>query len=72
MDLHPDFKELLAECVAARVEFAIVGGYAVGNKRASGRRQDLADLEVLELSQPRGREALRGVVFANTLVVPGD
>lgn len=22
MDLHPDFKELLAECVAARVEFA--------------------------------------------------
>jgi hypothetical protein len=120
MDLHPDFKELLAECVAARVEFAVVGGYAVGfharpratkdldlaattaeadeviyfgvaplrvdimtqadgidtraaleravyadlgtvsvpilgltdliaNKRASGRKQDLADLEALEL-----------------------
>ncbi|MBK7396245.1 MAG: hypothetical protein IPJ34_08080 [Myxococcales bacterium] len=94
MDLHPDFKELLAECVAARVEFAVVGGYAVGfharpratkdldllvlgalarlvraevgalsipvlglpdliaNKRASGRKQDLTDLEVLESLRP--------------------
>ena len=49
MDLHPDFKELLAECVAARVEFAIVGGYAVG---FHARPRATKDLDLLVLGVP--------------------
>jgi len=30
MDLHPDFKDLLAEFVRCGVRFALLGGYAVG------------------------------------------
>jgi len=38
MDLHPDFKDLLAEFVRCAVEFVLIGGYAVGfhvNPRAT-------------------------------------
>lgn len=61
MDLHPDFRDLLAAFVSSGVRFALIGGYAVGhharpratkdliaNKRASGRPQDLADAALLE------------------------
>lgn len=30
MDLHPDFRDLLAEFVRSKVEFVLLGGYAVG------------------------------------------
>lgn len=30
MDLHPDFRDLLAEFVRSRVRFVLLGGYAVG------------------------------------------
>jgi predicted nucleotidyltransferase len=30
MDLHPDFKDLLAEFARCAVEFVLIGGYAVG------------------------------------------
>jgi predicted nucleotidyltransferase len=30
VDLHPDFRELLAEFVHGGVRFAVIGGYAVG------------------------------------------
>jgi predicted nucleotidyltransferase len=30
MDLHPDFRDLLAEFVRSKVRFALLGGYAVG------------------------------------------
>ena len=38
-----DFRDLLAELVKAEARFLVVGG----NKRASGRRRDLGDLESL-------------------------
>src|SRR3974390_2562866 len=31
MDLHPDFRDLLAEFVRSGVRFVVVGGYAVGH-----------------------------------------
>jgi len=31
VDLHPDFRDLLAELVRSAVKFAILGGYAVGH-----------------------------------------
>jgi hypothetical protein len=49
MDLHPDFKELLGECEAAKVEFAIVGGYAVG---FHARPRATTDLDLLVLGMP--------------------
>jgi len=55
MDLHPDFKELLAECVAAKVEFAIVGGYAVG---FHARPRATKDLDLLVLGVPENLERL--------------
>jgi hypothetical protein len=30
MDLHPDFKDLLAEFARSKVSYALIGGYAVG------------------------------------------
>jgi hypothetical protein len=51
-DLHPDFRDLLAEFARAAVEFAVVGGYA---ERASGRPRDLLDVEMLERVRAGGR-----------------
>lgn len=70
--LAPDFKEFLQLLRSAKIEYLLIGGYAVGhygfpqtvemdgvevdvisladlkaNKRASGRHQDLNDLEKL-------------------------
>lgn len=49
MDLHPDFKELLAECVRAGVEFVIVGGYAVS---VHARPRATKDLDLLVAGEP--------------------
>ncbi len=41
MDLHPDFNDLLAELVHAKVEFVIIGGYAVGRHAKPRATKDL-------------------------------
>jgi hypothetical protein len=41
LDLHPDFRDLLAEFVGAAVEFAVVGGYAVGHHAKPRATKDL-------------------------------
>ncbi len=44
MDLHPDFRDLLAELVAAEVRFVVLGGYAVGHH---GKPRATKDLDLL-------------------------
>jgi len=41
MDLHPDFRDLLAEFVRARVSFVVLGGYAVGHHAKPRATKDL-------------------------------
>ena len=41
MDLHPDFKDLLAEFVRCGVRFAVLGGYAVGHHAKPRATKDL-------------------------------
>ena len=41
MDLHPDFRDLLAEFVRSAVRFALVGGYAVGHHAKPRATKDL-------------------------------
>jgi predicted nucleotidyltransferase len=41
MDLHPDFRDLLAEFVRFEVSFAILGGYAVGHHAKPRATKDL-------------------------------
>lgn len=41
MDLHPDFRDLLAELVRCAVSFAILGGYAVGHHAKPRATKDL-------------------------------
>src|SRR5689334_22631894 len=41
MDLHPDFRDLLAEFVAANVRFVVLGGYAVGHHARPRATKDL-------------------------------
>jgi predicted nucleotidyltransferase len=41
VDLHPDFRDLLAELVLAGAEFAIIGGYAVGHHAKPRATKDL-------------------------------
>jgi hypothetical protein len=41
VDLHPDFRDLLAEFVRSAVSFAIVGGYAVGHHAKPRTTKDL-------------------------------
>jgi hypothetical protein len=49
MNLHPDFKDLLAECVRASLEFAVLGGYAVG---FHARPRATKDIDLLVLRTP--------------------
>lgn len=48
-----DFKEFLQLLNSKKIDYLVVGGYAVGyhllNKRASGRSQDLVDFEKLQI-----------------------
>ena len=63
MDLHADFKDLLAEFARFEVKYAFDRGYAVGlgdliaNKRAAGRPQDAADVALLERVRRRQNSA---------------
>jgi predicted nucleotidyltransferase len=41
MDLHPDFRDLLAEFVREKVEFVLIGGYAVGRYTKPRATKDL-------------------------------
>jgi hypothetical protein len=41
MDLHPDFKDLLAEFARSKVSFALLGGYAVGYHAKPRATKDL-------------------------------
>jgi hypothetical protein len=41
VDLHPDFRDLLAEFVRSGVRFAVVGGYAVGHHAKPRATKDL-------------------------------
>lgn len=41
MDLHPDFRDLLAEFVRCAVSFAVLGGYAVGHHAKPRATKDL-------------------------------
>lgn len=41
MDLHPDFRDLLAEFVRCDVSFAVLGGYAVGHHAKPRATKDL-------------------------------
>jgi len=47
MDVQKDFKDLLALFNAHKVEYLIGLNEFMTNKRASGRKKDLADLEAL-------------------------
>jgi len=49
MDLHPDFRDLLAEFVREKVEFVLIGGYAVGRYTKPRATKDL------DLSEPSTR-----------------
>ena len=53
MDLHPNFRDLLAELVRSAVKFAILGGYAVGHHAKPRATQDLADVALLERVRAR-------------------
>jgi hypothetical protein len=44
MDLHPDFKDLLAESARFEVKYALLGGYAVGYH---GKPRATKDLDLL-------------------------
>jgi predicted nucleotidyltransferase len=48
MDLHPDFRDLLAEFARCGVRFALVGGYAVG---IHAKPRSTKDLDLLVSSQ---------------------
>jgi hypothetical protein len=41
MDLHPDFRDLLAEFARERVSYAVVGGYAVGHHAKPRATKDI-------------------------------
>lgn len=41
MDLHPDFRDLLAEFVRERVSFVVLGGYAIGHHATPRATKDL-------------------------------
>ncbi len=61
MDLHPDFKELLEACVRYGVEFAILGGYAVG---FHARPRATKDLDLLVLGEPINLQRLADALQA--------
>src|SRR6266567_654030 len=41
MDLHPDFRDLLAEFAREKVRYAVIGGYAVGHHAKPRATKDL-------------------------------
>ena len=79
MDLHPDFRDLLAEFARCGVSFAVVGGYAVGHHATPRATKDL-DLLVsgAETNLARVAEALQrfgapaAVVLAARTMAPEE
>jgi hypothetical protein len=61
MDLHPDFRDLLAECVAAKLEFAILGGYAVG---FHAKPRATKDIDLLVLGEKENLKRLAAALRA--------
>ena len=49
MDLHPDFRDLLAEFVRCEVRFVLLGGYAVAHH---GRPRATKDMDLLVSGAP--------------------
>jgi predicted nucleotidyltransferase len=61
VDLHPDFRDLLAELVRCAVEFAILGGYAVGHH---AKPRATKDLDVLVSGTPENLVRLASALQA--------
>ena len=59
MDLFPDFKDLLAAFVASKVEFVLLGGYAV---IFHGRPRATKDLDLLVGIDDTNRKRLAGAL----------
>jgi len=62
MDLHPDFKDLLAEFGRSKVSYAVLGGYAVGYHAKPRATKDL-DLLVSGLGDNLERAAAALAAF---------
>jgi predicted nucleotidyltransferase len=61
VDLHPDFRDLLAELVRCAVDFAILGGYAVGHH---AKPRATKDLDLLVSGTERNLEQLATALTA--------
>ena len=69
--LSQDFKEFIESLNSNAVRYLVIGGYALAvyiidiedlkkNKRATGRTQDLADLEALESNEKPSSQGCEG------------
>jgi hypothetical protein len=76
MDLHPDFRDLLAEFARQKVSYAVIGGYAVGRHAKPRATKDLdllvsASGDNLERAGPGAAHAPRvGYVMLKRKWVP--
>lgn len=61
MDLHPDFRDLLAEFARAKVEYVLLGGYAVGYY---GKPRATKDLDLLVSGSPENLERVANALAA--------
>lgn len=61
MDLHPDFRDLLAEFARCEVSFAVLGGYAVGYY---AKPRATKDLDLLVSAAAGNLERLASVLAA--------
>ncbi len=71
MDLHPDFRDLLAEFVGANVRFVVLGGYAVGHHAKPRATNDL-DLLISREAENLNRAADALARFGAPAGVVGD
>jgi hypothetical protein len=68
VDLHPDFRDLLAEFARSAVKFAVVGGYAVGHHAKPRATKDLdllvegTDANLARVAEALGRFGASPVV----------
>jgi len=61
VDLHPDFRDLLAEFARYEVNFAILGGYAVGHH---AKPRATKDLDVLVSGSAENLQRVAGALAA--------
>lgn len=59
MKLHPDVREFVALCLSRKVEFLIVGGYALA---FHGAPRFTEDIDLMVLVSPENAERLEGVI----------